>query len=83
MTTVISSVHLIGSVPVGNHQREGYPASRAAELSAARHVSGQTSASLAWNQYWNSSYPGYQSNNNKTNAYRVRAVRRPEAGRHG
>lgn len=82
MTTVISSVHLIGSVPVGNHQREGYPASRAAELSAARHVSGQTSASNAWNQYWNSSNPGNQNNNNKTNANRVRAVRRPGAMSH-
>jgi retron-type reverse transcriptase len=34
------------------------------------------SATNAWNQNWNSSNPGYQNNNNKTNAYRVRAVRR-------
>ena len=83
MTTVILSVHLIGSVPVGFGQREGFPASRAAEHSAARRVSARTSASNAWNQNWHSSNTGNQNNNNKTNAYRVRAVRRPEAGRHG
>ena len=34
------------------------------------------SASHAWSQYWNSSYPGYQSNTTKTDSCRVRAVRR-------
>lgn len=82
MTKVISSVHLIGSVPVGFCQREGYPANRAAEHSAVRRVSARTSASNAWNQNWNSSNPGNQNNNNKTNTNRVRAVRRPEARRH-
>lgn len=34
-------------------------------------------ASLAWRQYWYSSRPGYQNaNSSKTNAFRVRAVRR-------
>lgn len=33
-------------------------------------------ASSAWSQYWGSSYPGYQNATGKTNAYRVRAVRR-------
>lgn len=82
MTTVISSVHLIGSASVGECQREGYQASFAAEDSAARRVSTQTSASNAWNQNWNSSNPGNQNNNNKTNTNRVRAVRRPEARHH-
>jgi hypothetical protein len=82
MTTVISSDHLIGSVPVGLAiQRKGYPASLPAEHSAGRRVSARTSASNAWNQNWNSSNPGNQNNNNKTNANRVRAVRRPGAMR--
>ena len=35
------------------------------------------SASVAWLQFWNSSYPGYQGNYvGKSNAHRVRAVRR-------
>jgi hypothetical protein len=34
------------------------------------------SASNAWCQCWHSSYPGSQNGNSKTNAYRVRAVRR-------
>jgi len=34
------------------------------------------SATNAWNQNWNSSNPGNQNNNNKANAYYVRAVRR-------
>jgi hypothetical protein len=34
------------------------------------------SATNAWNQNWNSSNPGYQSFNNKANAFYVRAVRR-------
>ena len=34
------------------------------------------SASLAWLQYWGSSYPGHQGSNGKAQAYRVRAVRR-------
>ena len=38
--------------------------------------SSEYSASYAWRQNWGASYPGYQSNNGKTNAYRVRAVRR-------
>lgn len=78
MTTVISSVHLIGSVPVGNRQREGYPASRAAELSAARRVSGQTSASNAWNQNWNSSNPVIgllQNNSNKPTGERFMFIK--------
>lgn len=74
MTTVILRDHLIGSVPVGNRQREGYQASRLAENSALRRVSGQTSATNAWNQNWNSSYPGNQNNDNKTNTNRVRAI---------
>lgn len=82
MTTVISSDHLIGSVPVAIRQREGYQASPTAECSAAGYVSVRTSASNAWNQNWNSSNPGNQNNNNKTTAYRVRAVRRPGAMRH-
>ena len=83
MITVISSDHLIGLVPVGRSQREGYPASRAVEYSAARRVSVRASASNAWNQNWNSSNPGNQNNNNKTSAHRVRAVRRPGAINHG
>ena len=38
--------------------------------------SSEYNASYAWLQYWNSSYPGLQSYNLKSNAYRVRAVRR-------
>lgn len=34
------------------------------------------SASLAWFQYWISSYPGFQNGNVKTSTSRVRAVRR-------
>jgi len=34
------------------------------------------SATVAWCQYWSSSYPGSQNDGNKTNAFRVRAVRR-------
>ena len=79
MTKVISSDHLIGLVPVGSGQREGYPASREAEHSAPRRVSARASATNAWNQNWNSSNPGNQNNNNKTNTNRVRAVRRPGA----
>lgn len=82
MTTVISSVHLIGSMPVGSFQREGYPANLAADYSAARCVSAWTSATNAWNQNWNSSNPGNQNNNNKTNTNCVRAVRRPGAKHH-
>jgi len=36
----------------------------------------ESSATRAWFQYWHSSYPGYQSNVNKSNAHYVRAVRR-------
>ena len=79
MTTVISRDHLIGSVPVGVCQRKGYQASRLAENSTLRRVSGQTSATNAWNQNWNSSNPGNQNNGNKTNTNRVRATRRPGA----
>lgn len=85
MTTVISSVHLIGFMPVGrvqSCQREGYQASLVMEDSIARRVSAWTSATNAWNQNWNSSNPGNQNNNNKTNTNRVRAVRRPEARHH-
>lgn len=72
--------HLIGAAPVGlASQREGRKASFAAAFSAARRVSVQPSASNAWNQNWNTSNPGNQNNNNKTNVYRVRAVRRPGA----
>lgn len=38
--------------------------------------SSEFSASVAWFQYWNSSYPGSQSLDNKSNTSRVRAVRR-------
>ena len=38
--------------------------------------SSEYSASSAWCQLWNSSYPGHQSYNGKTTASRVRAVRR-------
>lgn len=79
MITVISSDHLIGLASVGPSQREGYQASREAEHSASRRVSVRASATNAWNQNWNSSYPGYQNFSNKTYTYRVRAVRRPEA----
>lgn len=79
MTTVISRDHLIGSVPVGDRQREGYQASRLVENSALRRVSAQTSATNAWNQNWNSSNPGNQNNNNMTSTNRVRAIRRPGA----
>jgi len=79
MVTAITSVHLIGVMPVGYFQRKGYQASLTAEHSAARCVSAWPSASNAWNQNWNSSNPGNQNNNNKTNANRVRAVRRPGA----
>jgi hypothetical protein len=82
MTKVISSVHLIGVTPVGVFQRKGRKASLAPENSVARRVSVWPSASNAWNQNWNSSNPGNQNNNNKTNAYRVRAVRRPGAATH-
>jgi hypothetical protein len=34
------------------------------------------SATYAWGQNWDSSYPGHQNNNGKAYAYRVRAVRR-------
>ena len=34
------------------------------------------SATLAWFQCWDSSYPGFQNNYSKVNTYRVRAVRR-------
>ena len=34
------------------------------------------SATLAWPQLWTSSSPGRQLNHGKTNAYRVRAIRR-------
>lgn len=81
MITVISRDHLIGFAPVAERQREG-KSSLTAEHSAARCVSARTSATNAWNQNWNSSNPGNQNNNNKTNAYRVRAVRRPEAMSH-
>lgn len=33
-------------------------------------------ASVAWRQYWDSSFPGSQGNGGKTGTYRVRAVRR-------
>lgn len=38
--------------------------------------SSEYSASLAWSQYWYSSYPGNQINYDKASASRVRAVRR-------
>lgn len=82
MVKAITSVHLIGVMPVGASQRKGYQASRAAEHSAARRVSAWPNASNAWNQNWNSSNPGNQNNNNKSNTNRVRAVRRPEAVTH-
>ena len=76
MVKAITSVHLIGVMPVGLGQRKGYQASLAAEHSAARRVSAWPSASNAWDQNWNSSNPGNQNNNNKTNANYVRAVRK-------
>lgn len=77
---VTSGDHLIGSVSVGTAaQRKGHQASGPAAVSAGRRVSARTSASNAWNQNWNSSNPGYQNNNNKTNANRVRAARLPGA----
>lgn len=75
---VTSGDHLIGSVPVGTAaQRKGHQASLPAAASAGRHVSARTSASNAWNQNWNSSNPGNQNNNDKTNTNRVRAARPP------
>jgi len=41
--------------------------------------SSEFSVTNAWNQNWNSSNPGNQNNNNKTNANYVRAVRRKKA----
>lgn len=38
--------------------------------------SSEYSASSAWSQYWNSSYPGYQNSSGKANALRARAARR-------
>lgn len=36
----------------------------------------EADASFAWGQVWYSSFPGYQSNASKSNASRVRAVRK-------
>lgn len=79
MVTAIESVQLIGATPVGLHQRKGYQASHSVEHSAACRVSVWSIASNAWNQNWNSSNPGNQNNNDKTNTNRVRAARLPEA----
>ena len=38
--------------------------------------SSEYSSSGAWNQYYSTSYPGYQLGNNKTDTFRARAVRR-------
>lgn len=38
--------------------------------------SSEYSASSAWRQYWDSSNPGYQNANSKTDTYKVRAARR-------
>jgi hypothetical protein len=70
--------HLIGTATVGVSQRYVFD-SLAQEQSSARRVSARSNASNAWNQNWNSSIPGYQNNNNKTNSNRVRAVRRAKA----
>ena len=70
--------HLIGTATVGANQRYVFD-SLAQEQSIARRVSARSNASNAWNQNWNSSIPGYQNNNNKTNSNRVRAVRRAKA----
>lgn len=75
--------HSIGFAPGGvAPHREGHQASHATQHCAARRVSVRTNATNAWNQNWHSSNPGYQNNNNKTNANRVRAVRRPKATLH-
>ena len=68
MITVISRDHLIGSVPVGDLQRKGYQASRLVENSTLRRVSGQTSATNAWNQNKKGTIEsnGIQYNNNNT-----------------
>ena len=76
------------SAPAGAAYTSGAPAQTAAsafrtggaeafEYSSAYYwSSSEYSASSAWNQYWSSSFPGYQFSSDKTNAYRVRAVRR-------
>lgn len=79
MTTVVKSVQLIGDMSVDVSQRKGYQASQLVEHSAFCRVSTYPIASNAWNQNWNSSNPGNQNNNGKTNASRVRAARLPEA----
>ena len=71
-------VHLIGPYPLGN-QRKGCKASFLAEDSAKQCVSVRHSTTNAWNQNYNTSNPGYQSNVDKGNSLYVRAVRRPEA----
>lgn len=79
MVTAIESVQLIGATPVGVSQRKGYQASQLVESSALCRVSVWSFASNAWNQNWNSSNPGNQNSNDKTNTNRVRAARLPEA----
>ena len=76
------------SAPVGAAYTSGAPAQTAAAAfrtggaeafeygSSYYWSSSEYSASYAWNQYWNSSYPGNQNNGGKTYANRVRAVRR-------
>lgn len=76
------------SAPAGAAYTSGAPAQTAASAfrtggaeafgygSAYYWSSSEYSASIAWFQYWNSSNPGYQYLYGKTNAFRVRAVRR-------
>lgn len=76
------------SAPVGAAYTAGVPAQTVAAAfrtggaeaftygSSYYWSSSDYSASFAWGQLWDSSYPGYQSYNGKTAAFRVRAVRR-------
>jgi hypothetical protein len=76
------------SAPAGAAYTAGVPSQTAAtafrtsgtevfEYGAAYYWSAsEYSAANAWYQNWDSSLPGYQNNHYKTNAYRVRAVRR-------
>ena len=78
----------INSAPTGAAYTAAVPAQTAA---TAFHTSGTEAyefgsayywsssdynASTAWNQLWHSSNPGFQSNFNKANTFRLRAVRR-------
>lgn len=76
------------SAPAGATYTSGAPAQTAAAAfqtggaeayefgSAYYWSSSEYNASSAWYQYWVSSYPGNQSNDSKSGASRVRAVRR-------